>query len=415
MTRGKDTRALLTKGFGLSLLVVFLVLPVFARAALPEHPARDAKVLSIFWREGCAHCAQEKAFLARLQREHPGTQVQLYDVETPAGRALFERVTARFGLPKVTPITVIGRRVLVGFGGEKTTGAEIRRLLATERADLSVPQLLAEGPVQRGGEGTTCPVTGPCGAPEGSHYYFPVPLWGPVDLSEMTLPALSVLLGLIDGFNPCAMWVLVAFLTALLQTGSVKRMIQFAGLFILAETIMYFLILNSWFLTFDFVRADRIVTPLVGVVSLGAGLFFLWEFSRGQAACRVTSLEQRAKAASRINRLAQLSMTPMVVLAIVGMALSVNVIEFACSIGIPQAYTKILDLNRVGLLKREALMGIYIFFYMLDDLVVFGLAIWGAEKIMLTQRYSHLSNLLGGITMLVLGGLLLFAPERLRF
>ena len=396
------------------LLLAASLLPPLAEAGPPPGQPPRPQVVSLFWRRGCGHCEQEKRFLTRLRRERP-LQLQLYDVEAPEGRALFEKVSARYGLPKVTPITVVGRRVLVGFGGEGTTGAEIRRLLDTERADLNVPQLLAEGPAEREGAGATCPVTGPCGAPEKPHYYFNVPLWGRVDLTELTLPALSVLLGLIDGFNPCAMWVLVAFLTALLQVGSVRKMVQFASLFIVAEAIMYLLILNSWFLAFNFVRADRIVTPLVGLVSIGGGLFFLWEYSRAEAACRVTGLAQRAKTLSRLNRLAQLSMTPVAVVAIVGMALSVNIIEFACSIGIPQAYTKILDLNRVGLLKREALMGIYIFFYMLDDLAVFGLAIWGAERIGLTERYSRLSNLLGGIIMLVLGGLLIFAPETLRF
>jgi hypothetical protein len=46
---------------------------------------------------------------------------------------------------------------------------------------------------------------------------------------------------------------------------------------------------------------------------------------------------------------------------------SVNVIEFACSIGIPQAFTKILELHQLGFLETQGLMSLYIIFYMVDD------------------------------------------------
>lgn len=109
-------------------------------------------------------------------------------------------------------------------------------------------------------------------------------------------------------------------------------------------------------------------------------------------------------------------MTPAVVLGILGLVFSVNVVEFACSIGIPQTYTKILEINAVGAGKRLLLMGVYILGYMANDLVVFGLAIWGADRLGLTTaRYTRWSNLLSGIIMLGLGVLMLLKPGWLRF
>jgi hypothetical protein len=108
-------------------------------------------------------------------------------------------------------------------------------------------------------------------------------------------------------------------------------------------------------------------------------------------------------------------MTPAVLLGILALALSINVIEFACSVGIPQTFTKILDLNSVSLPRRELLIGLYVVFYMLDDLLVFGLAIWSIEKLGLTGHYARWSNLIGGTVMAVLGITLLVAPERLHF
>ncbi|MBI4798339.1 MAG: glutaredoxin [Desulfarculus sp.] len=380
--------------------------------------AEQGPLITLFWRPGCAHCQQEKDFLARLAAEVPGLRVQTLNLDDPAARPVYDDLTARLGLPRVAPLTVIGNRYLVGYAGEASTGAEIRRLIQTPQARLDLEQVLLLPPEQGLQPEGSCQV-----GPENACVSLPpgllvvdVPLWGPVDLAMLTLPALSLVLGLVDGFNPCAMWVLVAFLTALLQVGSLRRMAQFAGIFILAEALMYLAILNWWFLAFDFIQADRIVTPLVGLLALGGGAWFIYESRQRGLECRVGDPTQRAATIGRLQALATRPMNLAVVLGILGLALSVNVVEFACSIGIPQTYTKILEMNAVAPGHRLALMGLYILGYMADDLLVFGLAIWGAEKIGLTTaRYTRWSNLVGGIIMVMLGLVMLLAPEWLRF
>lgn len=402
----------------LSILLIFFQPTTILPAIAAEGEESAVPTVTLFWREDCGHCKKEKEFLAALQKESGPLHIRGMDVDLPEIRRLFEQLTDKYHLPKVTPITVIGRKFLVGYGGPDTTGKQIRELLQTEDTKTTVEELMV-GDLSSAGGGSICPITGPStscrpGAAE-ENFSLDIPLLGSVDLKQFTLPVLSVVLGLVDGFNPCAMWVLVAFLTALAQVGSLKRMVQFAGLFIFAQGIMYFLILNSWFLAFDFIRADRIVTPIIGLIALGGGIFFLWEFATFDGTCKLTNLEKRTQTLQRLQSLSTQTLSPLVVLGILGIALSVNVVEFACSIGIPQAYTKILDLNDVPILRREALMGIYILFYMLDDLAVFTLAIWSIEKMSLTTKYSRLTSFVGGILLLVLGALLLVAPEKLRF
>ena len=405
----------------LGLLLVFAaVFLLWTPAHAQPQPEGHGKLVSVtvFWREGCGHCQRELVFLKRLQRESGSIFVRKLNVEDADDRLLFDILTEKLKLPKVTPITVVGRRVLIGFSDEQTTGAEILRLVESEPAGLRLEAMLGiEGRADEAGSGV-CPLIGPSTACEtgGDEYrHVRLPLVGAVDIRQYTLPVLSLVLGLIDGFNPCAMWVLVAFLSALAQVGSRRKMIQFAGMLILAQGAMYAALLNSWFLAFDFIKADRIVRPLVGLVALGGGVFFLWEFVRTEVACRVTGTEQRARVISRLGALSRLEFSLPVVFGILGVAFSVNVVEFACSIGIPQAYTKILEINDVGLLWRQALIGLYILTYLLDDVLVLGLAIWGIEKSGLSTRYIRASNLLGGLLMLVLGAMLLFAPDKLRF
>ena len=113
--------------------------------------------------------------------------------------------------------------------------------------------------------------------------------------------------------------------------------------------------------------------------------------------------------------LASKPMTIGVALGIIGLALSVNIFEFACSIGIPQTFTKLLELNQLSTLARQAYMGFYILMYMVDDFLVFGLALYSIDKIGITHKYSKWSTLVGGILMLALGAIMLIKPELLVF
>jgi cytochrome c biogenesis protein CcdA len=130
--------------------------------------------------------------------------------------------------------------------------------------------------------------------------------------------------------------------------------------------------------------------------------------------CKVTNLQQRRRTHLRITDIATRPFTMLTAVAVIGLALSVNIIEFACSIGIPQAFTKILDLNGVSFVARHGLMLLYILGYMIDDFIVFGIALWGIDRLDLTHRYARASNVIGGVLMLALGMLLIFRPDLLH-
>jgi uncharacterized protein (UPF0333 family) len=188
-----------------------------------------------------------------------------------------------------------------------------------------------------------------------------------------------------------------------------------AGLFILSQGIIYTLILNIWFTTWNFIDLDTIVTPIVGIIAILGGAFFLYEWSQSKGTCSITTSSKREKIIRQIKKIASSPLNPAVIFAILFLALSISIIEFACSIGIPQAFTKILEMNSLSFLGQQSMMLLFIFAYMIDDLIVFGIAIWSMEKIGITAKYSVWTNLIGGILMLVLGFLLLFSPDTLRF
>lgn len=402
------------------LTIIFLVLPVLFLSVPSDAGAQGDErktEVAVFVREGCTHCQDEEEYLQKLAEEQPAVSLKFYRLENPADRKLWEQLTSRLQISKVTPVTVIGSKYLIGFDSRVSTGMDIRKLITEAQHSKTPTDIGSVRLTEAGQQNSSCPDDGsiPCSVNPKASYIVTLPLMGKIDASKYPLFVLSALLGFFDGFNPCAMWVLVTFLIILLEVGDRKKMFIFAGTFILAEAIMYSLILTVWFKTWDFVRLDTIVTPAVGLVSIVGGLFFLKEWRKKELECKVTNLKHRADTTKKIQGLATGKFTVLTFLGILGVAFSVNIIEFACSIGIPQAFTKILELNHLPPLQWLFMIAIYIFFYMIDDFAVFGLAFWGADHLGITTKYSKFSNLVGGIVMLILGLILIFNSHLLLF
>ena len=405
------------KKFGL-----FFASALFAFSAFihPVFAEESTVTIYFFGRNDCAHCAEEKAFLKEYQSTVEGVTYTYYNVtEDASAKELFNTVIEKHGLSHITPLTVVGDSVLQGFDTKETTGAQIIDAVARARtSDIrTLADHIARAPKQSesfvgsgcDSEGTECTST-----VNPNKFQFNLPILGIVDLRTFSLFSISAILGTIDGFNPCAMWVLITFLVLLTQVGDRKKMIFVAGLFILAEAIMYNLILNVWFTTWDFVGLDAVVTPLVGVLALGGGAFFLYRWHKNRfkpLICDISDLETQGKTIAKIQKIIEQPTTIITVLAVIAIAFSVNIIEFACSIGIPQAYTKILELNDLSFISRQFYILVYTLGYMVDDLIVFGLAIWGFSRLESHgHKYSQLSLLIGGFLMLLLGAILIIDP-----
>lgn len=389
-------------------LIIFSTPVAGAQKVLTPEPT-----VIMFGRDDCGFCKEQFKYLFDEDIKYEYLNI----VADKEAKELYDQVAAKHGISKVTPVTVIGETVLVGFNGEQTTGKAIKD--AIERAKYTdirtVEDHIARAPIQDivtggGCSGLECDTNT-------NQFVFELPFLGVVDLETFSLFTLSIVLGIIDGFNPCAMWVLITFLTLLSQAGSKKKMIFLAGIFIIAEAVMYNMILNVWYKTWDFVALDRYVTPLVGLLSIGGATFFLWRYHKNKEAtlvCDITDLDTQMKTINKFQAVINQPITLASIAAILVIAFSVNIIEFACSIGIPQAYTKILEINMLTALERQWYILVYTLGYMVDDFIVFGLAIWGYSKLQAHGgKYAQLSLLIGGVLMLILGLILVFDPSLL--
>ena len=103
------------------------------------------------------------------------------------------------------------------------------------------------------------------------------------------------------------------------------------------------------------------------------------------------------------------------IFGIIALAISVNLVELACSAGLPLIFTQILALNDLSTFEYVIYMLIYILFFLIDDIVVFVIAMLTLNIKGISSKYGKYSHLIGGIIMILIGILMIFKPEWLMF
>jgi len=243
-----------------------------------------------------------------------------------------------------------------------------------------------------------------------------LPLVGEIDAREFSLPLLAVVLGLVDGFNPCAMWVLVYLISLIVSLNDRKKIWVLVGSFVAASGILYFLFMTAWLNAFLLMGYVRHLTLLVGFFALWVGANDLYETVRNwgkEQACEVGDLESHQRTAGRIQKIVRAPLNLGGLLAIIGLAFMVNSIEFLCSAAIPAVFAHVLAISNLSAVQYYLYMLTYVFFFMLDDLVIFATAAFAATS-SLGERYARFSKPVGGVIMLGLGTVMIFFPTLLR-
>jgi thiol-disulfide isomerase/thioredoxin len=400
-----------TRGVAILLIALLLALAAPLARAADSAPALD---VYLFWALGCPHCERAMTFLERLEKEEPRLRVHRLEITRDArNRAAFLRLADRHRVmdPGV-PFVVIGDRVVEGYLDDASTGAELRSVarecLASGCRDTVAPLLAGtEGSPRAADElrrGRALPES------------VRLPLLGMVSLRELSLPALTVVLGAVDGFNPCAMWTLVFLIGLLVGMPDRTRRWTLGVAFVAASALVYYLIMAAWLNALLFLGMVVWIRVVIGLVALAAGFYQMREFVLNKAAvCEVTRPERRRQVFERLRSLASERRFVVAVAGIVLLAFAVNVVELLCSAGIPAIYTQVLAMSALSRWEYHAYIALYILVFMLDDLVVFFTAMATLEVAGATGQYARYGHLVGGGVLLAVGALMLLRPEWLMF
>ncbi|MBY0226608.1 MAG: hypothetical protein K2Q28_12450 [Hyphomicrobium sp.] len=401
--------------------LIGLALTLAGVRAEPSPSTADHKRISItlFYTTGCPHCANARRFLSALAQREPRVRLQSFELtENERIERAFTALSREHGNdPPGVPMIVAGESVFVGYGDDATSGAQIQEAVRScfEKAcrDPAASHLAQQGlshdepaappePIRKGVQRPSVPES------------VSIPGLGDISLKGLSLPVLTVVLAAIDGFNPCAMWVLVFLIGLLIGMRDPFRMWLYGSVFLLTSGVVYLVFLAAWLNAFLLIGALPAVRTGVGIFALIAGGWYLSEFWRNpEAVCKVTSQGSRAKLMDRLRTAVTEPSAVLALLSIMGLAIAVNMIELLCSAGVPAVYTQILAMSDLSPLAYTAYLMLYIVVFMLDDALIFVLAMVTLKQSGLTGTYARYSHLIGGIVLLGIGAALIMRPDLL--
>ena len=367
---------------------------VRAEGTRPGRSAQGPPDIEFFVQAGCPHCARARAFLAALRRERPELTVFERDVSRdPEARRRLLELAAAHGVEQLgVPAFFIRGTLLVGFDDAATTGRDIRALLAETRP----PPDTAGGAAARPDAVDT-------------------PVLGRLSAGRLGLPLFTVLVGLVDGFNPCAMWALLYILSLLVNLRSRGRMLAIGGTFVLVGGVLYYAFMAAWLEVFLLVGFSRAVQWALGAVAVFVGVVNLkdfFAFRRGLSLSIPESAKQPLYA--RMRRVLSAENLAGALIAVGVLSAMVNVVELLCTAGLPAVYTQILSAQDLPRWSHHGYLALYTAAYVLDDSLVLGVATVTLSRHRLQEQGGRWLKLLSGSVILLLGVALLVRPQWLH-
>lgn len=341
----------------------------------------------LFYSYTCPHCHDEIEYFKELEKKYENKiNIYKYEVLKNKDNAVLMKTTKNLFDVSSTgvPFTVIGKEYILGFS--ETTKDQIEYTLDN--------YLKEENNIKNETQERT------------------IPILGKIDVKKTSLTLVGIILGFIDGFNPCAMWILLLLINMTLSINDRKKMITIGLTFIITSGIIYFLSMLGISVILDLTMVT-LVRDLIALVAIILGIYNLYIYikTRKDTGCHVVDKEKRKGIIKKINDILSKKSSLLMILGTIVLASSVNLVELACSLGFPTIYLELLSINNIHGLAKILYLIIYIFFYLIDDLIIFLIAVFTLKSKGISTRYNKLVNLIGGILMILMGLLLIFKPN----
>lgn len=344
--------------------------------------------LTVFWGEGCPHCAAEWEFLEELGADYPELEIIGYEVRfDPENWDLFVATMENLGLQaRAVPTTIFADSVWEGFSD--TVAAEVLAAVSAEFA----PNALRPEPAQETIE---------------------IPIIGEIESGDVPLVVSTALIALVDGINPCSLWVLSILLALVLRTGSRRRVLIIGGTFLLITTILYGLYVAGMYGLLAFMAGETWIRIAMALAALGFGIVSFKEyFQFGTGVTLGIAESQKPKLYRRMRSISvEARSLPVALAGTAVLAIGVSVLETPCTAGYPLLWANLLAEQQVGLAGAIPHFLLYMSIFLLDELVVFGAAVVAMRVSKLEERAGRLLRLVGGAVMIVLAVTLIFAPQ----
>ena len=390
------------------LIALLLLIPFNVKAE-----NNNKVTIYLFHRESCPHCRAEVKYLDKIKDKYDYLEIKEYELDNdnPSGSGkLYQKVIKKIGEGANTPITIIGSKVIVGYNDDKKS--EIERSFKEYHKYDSYCDIVTTKKSKKECEKENKKIDEKILSD-----YHTFPIIGEVNVKNTSLLLIAAIIGLVDGFNPCAMWVLIFLISLLIEMKDKKKMVFLGLSFIITSGLVYALFMLSWLKLTNSLMSTWF-RYIIALVALIAGIINIRNYlktRKSETGCTVTKKEDRKKIVARVQKIIHENNFLIAFVGIVLLAFSVNLIELACSAGLPATFISVLGMNHLNSVQYAFYIFIYILFFLLDDIIVFLVATLTFKMTAISNKFNKYSHLIGGLICLIIGILLAFFPSIIMF
>ncbi|MCI8346550.1 MAG: hypothetical protein HFJ12_01200 [Bacilli bacterium] len=393
-------------------LIFFVSLTFFILSA----EAKEKVKLYFFHGDGCPHCEEENRFLEKLSEKYQNLEIVRYEVwYHERNQKLLEKVKKKMDIKSNgVPLTVIGSTPISGY--TESYNNKIERAIHYYLEDNNYQDIVKKIKNGTYKEKKVQDLFSKSEQETDSKTTIKIPFIGKVNLKNVSVFVAAATIGLIDGLNPCAMWVLLFLISMLIGMKNRKRMWILGISFLITSALVYMVIMLSWLNIVVNITTSILLRNIIAVVAIVGAFINLNSFRKEKdSGCEIVDTKKRKRIFSKIKKFTTEKSFLLALFGVIGLAVSVNLIELACSAGLPLVFTQILALNQVKGISAFLYTFIYILFFLLDDLIIFIIAMVTTKVTGISTKYNKYSHLIGGVIMLFIGILLILKPEWLMF
>ncbi len=370
-------------------LFLFLLIPLGAKAEV---------VVNLFYGDTCAFCHQERIYLDSLERQFgDNIIVREYEVwNNKENNDLMMDVKDNFDdKGDGVPYTVIGNKTYTGIS------EEIKDSIRTDILDgIKYPKLDAVEYIKSGKEVPTNLLI------DGDRM-LSLPVMGEVNLDKDSSTILSFVMGVLDAFNPCSIWIFVVLTGLLLAIYDKKKRTKLGLTFVTVASLVYFIFMLT---NVNMVISEVPLMVLrlgVSIALIVVGALFIDSFIK---------FEKKDKSyLGKLQALTDKREMPIFIVIMAALSMVVSTVQIAGSGGMPVLFEIAMDVNEISGFTYGLRIFNYILSFFLVNLAMLFIITKLIDRLVMNTTLRSYSRLIGGILLLLAVAFLIFFPEVLRF
>ena len=379
-------------GGRLKVLIVLTVIILFIPSKAAGKDYSNEVELWFFWGDGCDLCEDAACWLDEMQSNYPDMVIKRKEVwfDQEEQKRYIGMMEERGMTASWVPGFILNEKVWEGFNENIAFEIEAK---VEEHFNFIVYGKTLTGEGFRGSIISLGPL-------------------GSFDIHVHSLITSTLLIALIDGFNPCSLWVITVLLAMILHTKSRGRIAAVGVVFLLVTAMVYGIFITGLFSAFT--AATQIGKIRIGVASLALVIavvnikdFFF--FRKGLS----LSVPDRFKPSIyRCGREVSKERPITLTLAItVVFAAGVAIIELPCTAGFPAVWIGLLSEMGVARSSFIALLLLYLLAYLFIEILIVLLALVTMQATRLQEVHGRNLKLISGMVMAAIAIVLLIDPS----